>query len=500
MSLHRLKTGLANIRAMAYIVRMPKLGVEMQTGVVLEWHVDVDEPVDEGDLVAEIESEKTTAEVTAREDGVLRRTFLAEGDEVEPGTAMGVVAPADADIQSLLDEVEEEGLDIDASVTGVEDTDDGADASADAAESDAAGETEPAIQRSSEAANNGDGTDARVTPKARARLQKVSLNPAAVQGTGPQGAITAADVERALEADGATTGQSAAKHSTPAPSGNGQLLATPRARKRAAERDIDLETVEGTGPHGSIRAADVNAATKTERAVSSSTESVTGANAVTDQRPLTGMRGTIAERLSASWEAPHVTINRTVDVEAALAAVEDAPDVVSVTDVLLLAVSNALEAHPAFNATLEDEVHQLYEHHNIGVAVDVENGLLTPVLEGVDEMSLVELAHSRRALIDRVQSGRYDTTDLKGGTFTVSNLGMFGVDSFTPIINPPEVAILGVGQIREEPERTDRGIAFKSVMGLSLSFDHRAVDGADAARFLQTVEAELDEAKALLEG
>lgn len=502
---------------MGYIVRMPKLGVEMQTGVVLEWHVDVDDSVAEDELVAEIESEKTTAEVTARESGVLRRTFLEEGAEVEPGTAMGLVADADADIQSLLDEVAEEGVDVDADATAgaAEETGDAEESTVARADSAADG-----TDTAGRTAGAGDGASARVTPKARARLQELSLDPASVEGTGPQGAVTADDVERALGGDGAAGAQHVADRSArgngaaAAGTENGQLLVTPRARKRAAERGVDLSTVEGTGPHGSIREADVEAATaatpgpattagaaaETGAASSSgppATESAVGTPG--EQRELTGMRGTIADRLSSSWEAPHVTVNRTVDVEAALAVVEDAPDVVSITDVLLVAVSNALSAYPEFNATLEDRVHTLYDHQNVGIAVDVENGLLTPVLENVDSMSLVELAHNRRALVERVLDGRYGPDDLQGGTFTVSNLGMFGVDSFTPIINPPQVAILGVGQVREEPVRTDRGIAFEPVMGLSLSFDHRAVDGADAARFLQQISAELDNAHSLLD-
>jgi pyruvate dehydrogenase E2 component (dihydrolipoamide acetyltransferase) len=218
-----------------------------------------------------------------------------------------------------------------------------------------------------------------------------------------------------------------------------------------------------------------------------------------EERPLTGMRSTIARRLSESWEAPHVTVDRRIDVEPVLEAADRASKAVSITDVLLKAVSETLAAHPEFNATLEDDVHRTYEEHNIGFALDVEAGLITPVLKGVEHMSVVEIAHERGALTERVRRQRHDADDLRGGTFTISNLGVFGVDSFTPIINPPQVAILGVNRIREEPRRTDRGIEFRRTIGFSLSFDHRAIDGADAARFLDTLAGHLERAEELLE-
>ena len=161
---------------------------------------------------------------------------------------------------------------------------------------------------------------------------------------------------------------------------------------------------------------------------------------------------------------------------------------VSITDLLLIAVSAALDEHPAFNATFEDGVHRTYEEHNVGVAVDVEGGLVTPVVEGVDRRTIPEVAAERRRLTDRALSGSFTSDDLSGGTFTLSNLGIFDVDSFTPIINPPEVAILGVSRVREVPVRdVEAGVAFDRRLRVDLSFDHRVVDGADAARFLSTL-------------
>jgi len=223
---------------------------------------------------------------------------------------------------------------------------------------------------------------------------------------------------------------------------------------------------------------------------------------VASERSLSPMRRTIASRLQESYqEAVHVTVSREVAAEAILAAADadlesdDEPVDASVMDVLLCALSDTLTEHPAFNATFEDGTHRIYEEHNVGVAVAIEQGLVTPVLEDVGAKSLAEISRARRRAVERVQAGEYSMRTFEGGTFTVSNLGPLGVDSFTPIINPPEIAILGVNRIREEavPD-DDGGVDFEERLTLDLSFDHRVVDGADAARFLRTLAGYLKEA------
>jgi len=217
---------------------------------------------------------------------------------------------------------------------------------------------------------------------------------------------------------------------------------------------------------------------------------------VREERTPSPMRKTIATRLQESYrEAVHVTVHREVDAEALVSAA-DAADV-SITDVLLRALSDALAAHPAFNATFEDGVHRLYEEHNVGVAVAVDDGLVAPVIADVGGTSLAEVAAERRRLTEAVQSGDYAMADLRGGTFTVSNLGPLGVDSFTPIINPPQIAILGVNRVRERARPTeDEDVTFRPTLPLDLSFDHRVVDGADAARFLGTLAEGIETAEA----
>jgi pyruvate/2-oxoglutarate dehydrogenase complex dihydrolipoamide acyltransferase (E2) component len=219
---------------------------------------------------------------------------------------------------------------------------------------------------------------------------------------------------------------------------------------------------------------------------------------VREERTPSPMRKTIANRLQESYRnAVHVTVSREVDAEALVAAADAAG--VSVTDILLRALSDALASHPAFNATFEDGTHRLYEEHNVGVAVAIEDGLVAPVVADVAGRSLDDIASERRRLTEAVQAGDYAMADLRGGTFTVSNLGPLGVDGFTPIINPPQVAILGVNRMQERarPDESE-GVVFRRTLPLDLSFDHRVVDGADAARFLGTL-AERVEAAAYVD-
>ena len=214
-----------------------------------------------------------------------------------------------------------------------------------------------------------------------------------------------------------------------------------------------------------------------------------------EERTPSPMRKTIANRLQESYrEAVHVTVHREVDAEE-LTAAADAADV-SVVDVLVRALSDALDAHPAFNATYEDGTHRLYEEQNVGVAVAVEDGLVAPVVAGVGGRDLDGIAAERERLTEAVRAGDYTMADLRGGTITVSNLGPLGVDGFTPIINPPQVAILGVNRVQERARPDDGGVTFREALPLDLSFDHRVVDGADAARFLGTLAECVEDAEA----
>jgi len=223
---------------------------------------------------------------------------------------------------------------------------------------------------------------------------------------------------------------------------------------------------------------------------------------VLEERSLTAMRKTIARRLSDSYrEAVHVTVNRTIDAEPMVTASENARDASTeadptITDVLLCALSDALAEHPSFNATYEAETHALYEEQNVGIAVSIDDGLVTPVVADLASKSLYEIATERKRLTEKVQSGDYTMSLFRNGTFTVSNLGPLGIDSFDPVINPPEIGILGIGRTSERAVVSDGEIDLRPHLTLSLSFDHRIVDGADAARFLDTLASNAETAAA----
>ncbi|ELZ83499.1 dihydrolipoamide S-acyltransferase [Haloferax gibbonsii ATCC 33959] len=472
---------------------MPKLGLEMKSGELSAWLVSEGDEVTEGEPIAEIESEKTTAEIDAKEDGVLRRVVLAEGESTAPGGALAIVAGADEDITQL---------EADAGVgEGGEESAATDDAAADAGtaettETAATGDASSVAKRRSSGSSGASGNgEVRASPRAKRLADDLGLDLTAVEGTGPQGAITESDVEAAAEsATPAETDDSGATADT----ADKRVFAPPSARRLARELGVDIAAVEGTGQNGRITESDVRAAggasaAATDSPATAGADATAASEPVETERPLSGMRRTIADRLGESYrEAVHVTIDRRADAEELLAAANAADDAlgvdVSITDVLLLALSASLDEHPEFNATFEDGVHRLHGEHNVCIAVDIDEGLIAPVVRDVASLSLAELAETRAEVTQRALSGDFTMDDLSGGTFTVSNLGVLGVESFDPVINPPQVAILGVNTIRREAVPTDDGdVAVRRVISFSLSFDHRIVDGADAARMLGTL-------------
>ena len=450
---------------MGYVIRMPQMGMSMEEGTVVSWAVDEGDAVEAEEVLCVVESEKTSADVEAREPGVLRSIVVPEGGTVEPGAAIGILAEADEPLDAYRSQVDTDvQIDVDAS------------ADTESAEPEAA----TAEKTTASEATAASAERVRASPGARSLADAEGVDLTSVEGTGPQGVITEDDVRKAVS----TTAD------TDAP-GSAAVRASPGAKALAAETGLDLTSIEGTGPQGVITETDVERATDAGRADAGATGVAT--RTVADSRELSGMQRTISDRLGESYrEAVHVTLNREYDTAALRAVVDDAAAGgvdVSLTDPLLKAVGNALADHPAFNATFEDGEHALVEQINVGVAVDVEAGLVAPVIGDVDGLSVEAISRERARLTERVQSGEFTMDDLAGGTFTVTNLGVFGVDHFDPIINPPQVAILGLGRIRDD-----------GTMTLSLSFDHRVVNGADAARFLDTLIGHLTDESALRNG
>ena len=266
-----------------------------------------------------------------------------------------------------------------------------------------------------------------------------------------------------------------------------RIVASPAAKRVAKEHGVDLAQVKATGPEGRIVEEDVR------RLI----EEAKVARKIRQVIPLAGIRKTAAERVSLSAKtAPHSTITMEVDVTNAKKLREKLQ--ASYTDVLVKAVAEALTEHSIMNSTLEKDQIKIFEDVNVGVAVATEAGLVVPVIHNADKKSLKEISSALKELVEKAREGKLTREELSGGTFTVTNLGMFGVDTFTPIINPPETAILGVGRIVEKPVVVGKEIVVKPVMHLSLSFDHRVVDGAPAAQFLQKVKEIIESSESLL--
>ena len=260
-----------------------------------------------------------------------------------------------------------------------------------------------------------------------------------------------------------------------------RILASPAAKRLAKEYSIDITQVKGSGPEGRIVEEDV------KRFVE---ESKVGPR-VKEVIPLTGIRKTAAERVTLSAKtAPHSTITMEVDMTNAARFREEKQ--VSYTDVLVKAIAKALAEHRIVNSTLDREQIKIFEDINIGVAVATEKGLVVPVIHNADKKSLKEIASTLNDLIEKARTGKLSKEELSDGTFTITNLGMFGVEIFTPIINPPETAILGIGKVTEKPVVVNKEIIVKPMMYLSLSYDHRVIDGAPAAQLLQKVKQFLE--------
>lgn len=497
---------------MADIVRLPKLGLS-DRGEILEWTVSPGDSVDENETIAILESDKSSVDIEAPTDGVFLGTYVDVGDEIEidPGKPIAAIGQAGESMPDLEKETGETEM---------------SDEKPEASDDDSVGRPSAAE------------TETRVTPKARVVAAEHDVDPDAVPPTGPDGSVTATDVEQYVEAAGQPSdseasgasddGAVAAGEEDGAEPAGGEgaaeadgvddgsptgVKATPKAKKAAREEGVDLSGIDGTGPQGAITAADVRRhvdeggatdARHPERPTqgtdfAESDPSVT----VSSVRDRSRLERTMADRLTQSvQEKPHARGNRVVNVERLEQMATELSggegDDISVNDLLVLAVVRTLQEHPEFNAVYTEDEHRLIEEVNVGYAVDSPGGLVVPVIEQAGEYSLAELARERQSLVDTVLDGEYDPADLQGGTFTVSNVGVLGMDSAFSIIDPPQVAILAVGRRRPELFESGDEIVTATGVQLSLMIDHRVLDGADAGRFLRTLATYVEQPSKLL--
>ena len=448
---------------MASEIVLPQWGMEMQDGTIVRWLKQEGDTIEEGEPIVEVETAKLQTELESTASGVLSRIVAQEG-EIVP-------------IRGVLCVIAEPGEEL-------------APAAAPAA---AASAPTTAATQVASAANGAGAPGVQVVPAARRLARDRGVDLAQVRGTGPNGRILQADVEAALHAPAA-----------PATDGAGRVPVVPAARRLARESGIDLATVAGSGPQGRILIEDVEAAIAARSAPAPASALEPTTDGVV---PLTGIRGAVATRMLQSVQTTaQVTLTTEAIVTEAMRLrrglsrhhADKAGGSIGPLPVVVKATAEALKRHPRMNAietTSADghaQVQMLFEI-NIGLAVALEEGLVTPVIRGADGKSLAQLAAENRDLAARTREGRTRPEEISGGTFTITNLGANEIDGFTPIINPPQVGILGVGRVVEKPVIANGEIGKGEAMYLSLTFDHRVIDGAPAAAFLQTVKGLLED-------
>jgi len=436
---------------------MPALELAQETGKVVHWLKRAGDIVRKGEPIVEIETDKVTVEIEAPASGVLRDVTAQEGDVVPVGRTIAIVVGTDEA---------------------------GAAAAAATVMPPASAAATGAIPIPPTAVSAAGGA-VKASPLARRIAEQHGVDIARVRT--PSGRVEKADVLAYVESQKAA--------------GNGRegrlVAASPKARRLAAERGLDLAAVRGTGPGGAVLAVDVPVAR------------VAPASAAMPSAPRVGAPGVgtvwriMAERMTTSWTtAPHFYLVREVDVSRLVSWLDRARKQtgahITYTDLLIKLVAAALSRHPRVNASWRDDAIAQHTDINIGLAVAIDDGLVVPVIHRADTLGLAEIAARREDAVSRAQAGKLRPGDIQGGGFTISNLGMYGVDAFSAIVNPPQAAILAVGRIADRVVARNGQPAVLPTMMLTLSCDHRALDGARGAQFLGALADLVEEPLALL--
>ena len=431
---------------MAEVINMPHLSDTMTEGVVAAWHKKVGDTVKSGEILADIETDKATMEFESYFDGVLLHIGVEAGKAAPVDSLLAIIGKKGEDISALLKE---------------------------GAGSPVAKEEKKEVKEATE--------EKEVTAVKEVKEEKVatgSVSPEGRQASAAPKAAPAFAPARTATAE-------------PVPE-NGRLKASPLARRLAEERGIDIKRVRGTGDDGRIVKQDIEGYLSGGMApMAAQEESYT-------EVPVSQMRKTIAKRLAESkFSAPHFYLTIAVDMGNAIAAREAInkavePDKISYNDLVLKAAAMALRQHPKVNSSWLGDRIRYNEHVHIGVAVAVDEGLLVPVVRFANTKTLRTIGAEVREYAKRAKAKKLQPEDWEGNTFTISNLGMFGIDEFTAIINPPDACILAVGAIADTPVVKNGAVVPGHVMKLTLSCDHRVVDGATGSAFLQTLKASLE--------
>jgi pyruvate dehydrogenase E2 component (dihydrolipoamide acetyltransferase) len=418
---------------MANEVKLPRLGQGMEAGTITKWLKSPGDTVEKGEPLFEIDTDKVTQEVESDYAGVLLKITLEAGE-----------APVGQTIAYIGKEGEE------------------------VAEAEAPSEAE----ETEEPEDTGAEESAEKPAKAEQREPERE-----------EGRRAAAEAAERVESEAS------------APTNGGRIKASPLARRMARERGVDLARLKGTGPDGRIVAEDVERGEAARPAPAPAAALPTGE---VESVPLTSIRKTIARRLTAAWQAPVFQLTVSADMTRANELVarnrELNPDVrVTVTDLLAKVCAQALMRHRDVNVQYAEDALLKFPTANIGIAVAAPQGLVVPVVRSVERLSLVEVGTARGEVVGRARNNKLTAQDLEDGTFTISNLGMYGIEQFVAVLNPPQAAILAVGATIDTPVVSDGAVEVRPMMTMTLTVDHRAVDGAEGADFLRTVKQFLEE-------
>ena len=423
---------------MATEVKLPRLGQGMESGTIVKWLKGEGEPVKKREPLYELDTDKVTQEVEAEADGVLLK-ILVDSGEVEVGKTIAFIGTEGEDVPS--------------------------------------GNGKPAEQPDAE-----DAAEAEDEPEQEG-------SPAEQMDD---------ERERGREAAAATAEAATAAVAEAPARPDGRVKASPLARRLAREQGIDLSQLKGSGPEGRIVAEDVQ---RGAAAVPATAPTAAAAPAgEVEEIELTSIRKTIARRLTEAWQAPVFQLTLSVDMTRALALRErlvarlrDGETKPTVGDLLTKVCAAALVRHPAVNAHFTGDKILRFPSAHVGIAVAAPNGLVVPVIRDADRLTIQQIAAARADIVGRARDGKLQLADLEGGTFTISNLGMFGIEQFVAVLNPPQAAILAVGSTEEKPVVRDGQVEIRPLMSMTITCDHRAIDGADGAEFLRTVKELLEE-------
>jgi pyruvate dehydrogenase E2 component (dihydrolipoamide acetyltransferase) len=427
------------------IVNMPRLSDTMEEGTVASWLKKEGDAVEEGDILAEIETDKATMEFESFNSGVLLKIGIQEGETAKVDTLLAIIGPEGTDVSKI---------------------------------------------------NTGSSTSKPEAKKEEKKEDNKEQKTEDKSGDKPVKKKESKTEEKKETKSHSDSGSSTTSHNS-----SGRIFVSPLAKKMAADKDIDLNQVQGSGENGRIVKSDIESFTPQTAKASSSAVSAPQFEAVGtetfEEVPNSQMRKTIAKRLGESkFTAPHYYLGLDLDMDNAIAsrkAINELPDTkISFNDMVIKAVAMALRKHPKVNTQWTDKSTIIAKHIHIGVAVAVDDGLLVPVLPFADQMSMQQIGGKVRELAGKARNKKLQPKEMEGSTFTISNLGMFGITEFTSIINQPNSAIMSVGAIDQKPVVKDGQIVIGNVMKITLACDHRTVDGATGAAFLQTFKAYIE--------